>query len=591
MTFPQIVIRLTIPLVAMGVGVTLATSWAKRPDAVPALPQETRHIPLPNAQEIVDLTIDPSGTILAYTAIIDRRVQLIIRHLDQSQGTIVPGTDGASQPFFSPDGQSLAYFADGMLMTVRTDGGQPVEVCELTGVTSGGTWTTDGQIIFAPLGGKGLFGVPASGGTPVRLTEVDPRETEVAHGWPHALPDGKSLVLTIGRSGRNPLLALLSLETGERRSLVPAEGGASYTTSGHVLYTRRGEAFALPIDTDTLSMRGAPRPVAQAVASTAAGYGRLGHSSLAAARHGTLIYVPMDHSVGSHANLVWVDRQGEITPLGNIAAPYQTPRLSPEGGHIVVSIRTDPFSRDLWLYDPVTHRRRRLTENAGDNHSPLWSPNGQRITFASSRDGPQWIYTIPANGGLTPERLLFGDGRTPGSWSPNERILFFHEIHPTRARDIRTWSPDEGTSPRLIATAANERTPALSPNGSWLAFVSDDKGGNQIYIQSYPSTGVRQRVSPAGGTEPVWSPTGLELFYRRGREVHVVAFDNDKGVVGQPARLFDGTFLSDPNGNVPAYDVGPDGARLVMLQPSAHIESLRLLRHWVTSVFPTGTED
>ena len=582
MTLPT---RRVVAFVAIGVAAgTFTAWWSAEPDPVPIPPQEALVIPVPSGHEIADMAIDPDGTMLAYTAVVDRRMRLILRRFDPVTEETVPGTHGASQPFFAPDGERVAYFAGGLLMTARVDGSRPIEVCAVASATAGGTWTADGRIIFAPLGGQGLVSVPADGGIPAALTQLDEGGAEVAHGWPHALPDGRSLVFTIGRAGRSPLLALLSLETGERRSLVPAEGGASYATSGHVLYARRGEAFALPIDAETLSVRGAPRVVTAGAASSAAGYERLGRSSLVAARDGTLVYAPTDEGAAD-TTLVWVDRQGEVTPLDGVVAPHFTPRVSPDGKQIIAASRTDPFSRDLWLVDLGTHHRQRLTEDAGDNHSPIWSPDGRRVVFASSRDGPQRIYSMPTTGDATPDTLLFGDGRTPGSWSQDGRTLFFHETHTTQARDIWMWSTDDAESSRLIITRANERAPAVSPDSKWLAFVSDDEAGDQIYVQPHPDNGGRRRVSAIGGTEPVWAHNGLELFYRRGPEVHVVAFDSATGVVTSAARLFDGGFATDPDGNVPTYDVSPDGSRLLMLRPAARVDVLRLLRYWAPVVF------
>ena len=589
MRLPRVSTRrfLVLPVIAtiFATAGGVVTWWLTRAGSLSPGPPEALALPVPDGQEVTDLAIDPAGTMLAYAAVVEGRSRLVLRRFDSFTEELIPGTDGASQPFFAPDGERLAYFAEGMLKTVQIDGSQAIDVCSVPGATAGGTWTVDGHLIYAPLGGQGLVRVAADGGRPVPLTRLDDQGTEVAHGWPHALPDGRSIVFTIGRTGRSPLLSLLSLETGEQRSLVPADGGASYVTSGHVVYARQGEVFALPIEAETLSMRGAPRVVANAVTSSAAGYWRLGRSKLVAARDSTLVYAPADEDA-SDTTLVWVDRGGEITSLDDVAAPHQTPRLSPDGQHIVVAVHAGPFSRDLWLYDHGTGTRRRVTENAGDNHSPLWSPDGRRIAFASSRDGPQRIYSIPTTGDGEPEILLFGDGRAPGSWSADGNTLFFHEVRPARARNIWTWSAGAAESSRLVATTANERAPALSPDGRWLAYTSDHEAGDQIYVQTYPSGGSRQRISPIGGTEPVWARDGSELFYRRGTEVHALEFDSGMGVATSSTLLLDGPFMADPDGNLPSYDVDTDGSRLLMLRSGGRVDVLRVLRNWVPVVFP-----
>ena len=210
-------------------------------------------------------------------------------------------------------------------------------------------------------------------------------------------------------------------------------------------------------------------------------------------------------------------RQGRVTSLDAVAAPHQPPRMSPDDAQIIMAVSSDFFTRDLWLYDIVTMQRRQLTRDAGDNHSPLWSRDGRQVAFASNRGGPQRIYGLHVTSENRAETVVFGDARTPGSWAPDGRALFFHETHPGRARDIWLWSADDTESTRLIATDTNERGPAISPNRRWLAYVSDDQAGDQIYIRRYPFEGDPHRVSPAGGAEPVWSRDGSELFYRRAR--------------------------------------------------------------------------
>ena len=558
-----------IGLVGLTVGAVtgaLLMGWLTTTEPVAQPLARTLGISVPADRTIVDFTIAPDGTKLVYSAVAEGRVQLFLRRLDRYSDQPIPGTAGATQPFFAPDSERVAYFADGALRKVHLDGSDAVEICPVSSATAGGSWGPDDRIVFAPLGGRGLQTVPAVGGPPQPLTQVDDLQGEVAHGWPHVLPDGESLIFTVGRTGRGPRLMLFSLVSEERRDLVPIDGGASYVSTGHVVYAWRGDVFALPIDTAALSAVGAPRVVAGAATSSVAAYDRLGSSSVVAARDGTLVYRPTTDAAEDN-RLVLVDRRGRVTSVDTVAAPHQTPRMSPDGAQIIMAVRSDFFTRDLWLYDIGTLQRRQLTRDSGDNHSPLWSRDGRRVAFASNRDGPQRIYRLNVAGENRAETVVFGDARTPGSWAPDGRALFFHETHPIRARDIWLWSTDNAESTRLIATDANERGPAISPNGRWLAYVSDDQTGDQVYVRRHPSEDDPHRVSPAGGTEPVWSRDGSELFYRRGLELHVVAVDGQAGTTSEPSRLFDGVFAADPGGHLPAYDINRDGSALVSNDP------------------------
>ena len=579
--------------VTLGVAVaSAATTWfLLRPAPMVPLPLQALSIALPEAHDVVETALSSDGTRLVYSAIADDRVQLFLRSLDSFTVEPLLGTDDATQPFFSPDGSRVGFFASGFLQSVALDGSSPVDVIPVSGETAGASWGPD-QIVFAPLGGQGLQGVSvdpsgvADDATVTELTqitELDDEADEISHGWPVLLPDGRSIVFTIGRQDLDPRLAWMALDSQERELLAPADGAAAYLDSGHLVYARRGEIFALPVDSVEREVTAPERLVATGVAGSAVGYQGLGRSSLVAAGTGRLIYTP--ESVAPTANmLTWVDRDGSPTAVDGVAARHQTPRLSPDGSQIAVTIQSGTFSRDLWTFDVTTGGRRQLTQAAGQNHTPVWSEDGRRITFASNRDGPQRIYRMTAGAGDTIETLLFGDGRTPGSWSPLDRDLFFHEQQQDRGRDIWVWTDRTGEGRVLLGTNANERTPAVSPNGRWLAYVSDAEDGDQVYLRPHPG-GSDTRVTPAGGGEPVWSRDGAELFFRSGHALFAVAVNPETGALSTPRRLFAGLFLRDPGGNLPAYDVSVDGSRFLMLRPDTEARPLSVVDNWQTAVF------
>ena len=607
--------RAALGLVALAglLGAAAGGFVASRRPAPPAdpAPRQALSIAIPPDRALLDIAVSPDAGRIAYTAITDGRSRLYVRRLDRFETEAVPDTEGATQPFFAPDGSAIGFFADGWLRTVSLDGGHEALdgarqarddsretatfVCRVTGEPAGGTWDAAGLIVFGGPGRSGLLQAPAAGGEPVALTAVDAENGETAHGWPHVI-DERRILFTVGREGRDPRLSVLDRETGETRPLLLADGGGAFVEPSTFVFARRGEIFAAGIDFNPgEERRGArsPRPVLQGAASSAAGYRGLGRSRFAAARDGTLVFVPPP-ATGGNNRLVRVDRAGRSEPLDDVVARHQTPRISPDGRRVAVAAVTAILRRDLWLLDLTTGIRRQLTADAGDNHSPLWSPDGATLTFASSRTGLQRLFRLRVGDLDVSGPLVGGDQRTPGSWSPDGRRLAFHELRSDRLRDIWTWrdgAGDEATP--WLATEANERAPAFSPDGRWIAYVSDGdtREGDQVYVRAADETadGPANRITPAGGTEPVWEKSGGALFYRQGRSLYRVAIDAGGRPRAEPEHLFDGVLLGDPLGNLPAYDVAPDGERFLMLELASRADVIHLLTGWRTAVFPPET--
>ena len=593
-----------IAVLAAGLGWWLAD---EDPPAPPA-PQRALSVLVQPDLELLDIAVSSDGQQLAYTALRDGRSRLYARSLDRFEAVELPDTAGAEQPFFSPDGSAIGFFTGPHLKwsPVPTDAdrppGGPTVVAELSGVPAGGYWSDDGTIVIGGPGAAGLLTVPAGGGTPTPITTVDTVSGETAHGWPQWF-DEDHLLFTIGRRGQDPRLALLHRETGRIRTLLLADGGGFAVEPNTLVFARRGEIFAATIDPDLLDDEAAagadrdplslsPRPVLGGVASSGFGSHGLGRARFAAARDGALVFVPPAVTAGDN-RLVFVDRDGRSELIDPVNDQHQTPRLSPDGRRIAFSAVTTILQRDLWLLDLDDGTRRRLTDSAGDNHSPLWSRDGRSITFASSRTGLQQIFRRLLPTSDVAEPILRGDLRTPGSWSPDGRHLAFHEPHPERDRDIWIWSGSAGNEPEpWLATPANERAPAYSPNGHWIAYVSDGAGtdGDQVYVRAAPAgaNDAPLRVSPAGGTEPVWERTGSRLFFRRGRSLYETSIR--PAADGQPAAngtalIFDGPFLADPLGNLPTYDITSDG-RFVMMELASRPNVIQIVTGWRPTVFP-----
>jgi serine/threonine-protein kinase len=538
---------------------------------------------LPKDHRVRALTLSPDGRYIAYTTDLTGISQIAVRSLDRAQSVTVEGTTGAHHPFFSPDGRWLGFFADGKLRKVPVEGGMVRDVCDAPVDSAGGTWSSDNRIVFAPLDGRGLVAVGADGGNPKLLTRVDTGQGELAHGWPHFLPDS-GLIFTIARRDKDPRIAVLGPEASTPRLLLPVHGPVQYLSSGHLVYGFIGRLFALAFDTSTLESHGGPIPIADNVAVSPRGFDALGTATFAASRDGVVAYLPSSEEEPTN-ELVWVQRDGTASALPSSTGVHETPRLSPAGAQVAVVVRNGPFSRDVWVLDVASGRRTKVTNEGSQNHSPVWAPDGRRLAFASNRSGLQSIYVQPvAPTGAV--RLLMGgqDTHNPASWSRTQTLAFY-EVYGSAGRDIWFYLPDGRARP-VVATPANERAPALSSDGQWMAYTSDSSGTDEIYIQSV-NGGPPTQISVNGGTEPVWSRDGRELFYRRADQMIAVPIVTTPSLqVGSAARLFTHDFQLDPGDNLPNYDVAPDGRFLMVRRTDPPVEPTIVL-NWQRAVSAT----
>ena len=506
---------------------------------------------LPGVSPIV---VSGDGSKLVYAAQQQGRSQLHLRELDQFFSTLVPGTENAEGPFFSPDDQWVGFFADGQLKKVRLSGGEPVSLCDVPGTNLGATWGPDDTIVFASGGSAGLLRVPAGGGTPAPLTTVDAAGGGISHRLPQFLPGGQAILFTI-RNQEEPGTALLSLEDGTQRRLdaLGQAGGVRYVSTGHVLFVRSGRLWAAGFDASRQQLTGSPISVLDGVYT----HPMTGSSYFTVSDTGTLVYAPGS----AQSTLVWVDRQGRATPIREDPRGYWYPRVSPDGTRVAVVARSESGNRDVWVGDVQRGTLVRFTTE-GTNIFPVWTADGEHITFASDRSGSMNLYWKRADGMRAAEEILRHDQYTyPLSWSADGQLLAFYAMHPTNQRDIWVMSLAGNASP-VLTTPADEKSPMLSPDGWWLAYVSDESGRDEVYVQPYP-TGGKIRISTEGGTEPHWSHDGAELFYRHDYQMISVAA-HEGGVFDKPRVLFEGRYTVAVGGNQ-NYDVAPDG-RFVMLR-------------------------
>ena len=590
---PRSMVWVLAATTVMSLGVAGYALW-NRPAAVQ---QTSAHltISLPPGSEITSSpAITNDGRTVAYVAREGTEdSQLYLRDLNSFEARAVPGSKGARQPFFSPDGKWVGFFAQGQLQKAEVAGGAPVRLVEAA-YPFGATWTEDNTIIYAASLGSGLLQIPAGGGAPKSISKPDGAANGYAHVWPQALPaarSGRRVLFTIW--GQNRGNAVLSLDSGQWELVLPTTTFASalFDTSSHTGLIG-GSGRLLLVD-DTAGLRAAPfdpgRPArtsadASVLDNVYSDTSTESRGWLATSNNGTAVYA---FGNPSRTSLVWVDREGKIEPVRNEPDVYQEVSISPDGAKAVVR-----HSLNLWIHDFKRGTHSPLTSGLDSNILPAWSRDGRRILFASNRGGDWDIYSQPADGSGSAEVLL----KRPFDQFPYmvsaDGTLVYTEIQPTTGRDLWTLSPDGKAAP-LRVTRFNEIAAQFSPvrEGAprWIAYASDESGRSEIYVQSYPGDEHRVPVSTGGGVRPMWSPDGNELFYVAGDAMMAVAIQPN-GTFGAPRRLFDRSrFLI--NDRFQSYSVAPDGKRFLMIQrePDSVPRHLNVILNWFDVPASSGT--
>jgi len=553
---------LPVVLASLVVGVIVGIAvWNLKPSTPPTpLPPVRFGINIPGTDQLLadGLALSPDGANLVYVARRGGGSQLYRRSMDQLDAVPIPGTEGAELPFFSPDGQWVGFFAANstLLKKVSLAGGPPVTLSDALGFRRGASWGQDDTIVFA-IDESGLLQVSADGGVPEPVTILDSDRGELNHRFLDILPGSKAVLFTVWTGSlETSRIAVQSLETGERRILVDG-ANPRFAPTGHLVFARTGSLWAVPFDADRLEMTGSPVPVLEGVQVRPGGF-----AQFALAADGSLVYIPV--RVDSERTLVWVDRQGAVEPLAAPPRAYVHPKLSPDGQRLAVHI--GEVNSDVWVYDISRETLTRLTFEA-NNRWPIWTPDGKRLTFISTRAGLRNLFWKPADGSGTAEQLTTSEyPQYAASWSPDGRVLAFTEIRPT-GFDIWVLPLEGERKPRpFLQTPARETVAIFSPDGRWLAYVSDESGRNEIYVQPYPGPGEKWLISTDGGNSPVWNPNGQELFYRNGDQMMAVEITTEPTFsAGIPRLLFEGRYFWEETDRA-VYDVTPDGQRFVMIQ-------------------------
>jgi eukaryotic-like serine/threonine-protein kinase len=477
-------------------------------------------------------------------------------------------TEGASFPFWSPDGKALGFFAEGKLKKLEIAGGSVQVICDAP-AGRGGTWSKDGVIVFSPSGqlGGGLYRVPVAGGAATRITVPDASRAENSHRWPIFLPDGKHfLYLAANVSGQtNPdAIFVGKLDSNEKKFVVKAMGNPAYAVQGYLLFCREKTLYRQTFDADKLEPSGEAVPVLTDVSYLP----RILHNAYAVSDTGAL--VALRGSEVSLSKLVWRDRKGkEIGTVGN-SGVYANIALAPDGKTLALD-KTDEENQntDLWTYDLQRNNAKRLTFDPGINADPVWRLDGKKILFASSRNGLFQLF-IKSEDGSENENLLPLDAsdkgdKYPTAWSPDGKYILYERT--TQATALWTAEMPGLKTNRLFQGPGITKSGQFSPDGKWLAYTSNESGKWEIYITSFPELRGKWQVSNSGGTQPRWRGDGRELFYLApgGKMTAVQMTAGEHFDSGPPVPLFQARPREQVAGSeLVTYDVARDGQRFLI---------------------------
>ena len=547
-----------LALVALGAGFGLGV-LAHRTMVAPTAAQPTVHLSAPIARgnsRLGGLAVASDGRFTVVVAGSDSR--LMVRHIDGLEFVPIPATEGAQNPFLSPDDQWVAFTAGDHLRKVRLDGGPITDVASAT--WGSGAWGRDGTIVFTPASASGLWRVSADGGTPELITRPDTAHGEFSHWWPQFLPDGHTLVFTNYRTPfTTSKIETLDLRTKRRKVLVDGAIGGVYVRSGHLLFSRGTPTiYAVPFDVERLEVHGDPKPVLDDIDGNPA----QGRVSLAVSANGTLAFLPQSQWTPKRA-LEWVDRMGKESLAVSEPGYYATPRISPDGRRLAFG-RLDE-GRDVWLYDRARSFMTPVTIGGAADFDPIWTPDGRRLIYMSERGGFELYWR--QSDLTTPEAPLLVNhlDKFPSSVSPDGKLLAYTEWDDDR--NIKFAALDGSHAiPEFPNTRRNEEHAAFSPDGRWIAFTSDESGRTEVYVRPFPNLSARRaQISTNGGTEPHWTRGGHEIVFRRGDSMLAASFDLNTGAPGVSTVLF--TLPSADEGFRNTYDATPDGARFLLTKP------------------------
>ena len=545
-------------------------------------------LPAPPEHSVWNLAVSPDGqTVVQEATSTDvsstgrsAGSKLFLRRTNGFETIELEGTEDAESPFFSPDGKWIAFYAFDKLKKIPVTGGNPITICEAFN-DWGGSWNTDGTIVFTPIYGSGLASVSADGGKPQPFTSLDVNKGERAHSWPHFLPDSKSILYTIqaGPGFETRKIALYSLETKQTKILIE-QGAHPRFANDHIVFSRDGTLFAAPFDMKRREITGAAFTLMGGVFEILSD----GKSLFDVSPAGTFAFVPGPALGAENRGLVWLDRKSGETSISDQQLPYYMPRISPDGRKLAVSVYQEgrfviailDLERGTWSRLP----------SQGSSAYAVWTPDGNRIAYSSDALGPNGIFWHSADGAGNRETLVTSASvLLPGGWTPDGQEMVLTEVEQKTSGNVgRFFLKTRGKFEAFRKTSRDEFSPSLSPDGKWIAYSSDESGSYEIYMEAYPGPGRRWQISSGNGEnfEPVFSRDGRELFFTH-LESTLYSVSLSAGPDPRPSKpllVIERFDAADLDG-LPGYDVAPDGRLVIVRRPEiAAPTEVRVILNW-----------
>jgi serine/threonine-protein kinase len=515
--------------------------------------------------------LSPDGQRLVYVGSSPTMRRLYVKTLDSLDSQPIPGTEGGAQPFFSPDGSSIGFVTNGVLMRTQLSGGTPVPIVGASAMR-GATWGPDDSIVYTAEMASGLSRVSASGGSPAALTKVTGDER--THRWPSFLPGGQAVVFMCQMSSASydsGTIEAVRLDSRERKVLVRGGSFPRYVASGHLLYVKQGAVYAVPFDPVRLEVHGEGRPVLTGILSSGdavgAGSGN-GSAQIAVASNGMAVYLPTSKQSHAQVRLAVVDRSGKVTYEYQEQRLFRDPKFSPDGRKIAVRVVGDR-TEHLHILDLDRGTLTQIMFEGNYSGLAVWSKDGDQIAYAGDRSGKGLDVFLSRSDGTGEHRMLTqgaGGTRVPSSFSQDGRLLTFFEINPKTNMDIMVLSLADNKITPFLNSQNVELLGTFRPDGKWMAYqVVDASGKSEVFVRSYPDGGALRQVSNGGGAIPYWTKEGREIVYLADRTLTAVDVtpEGNALTLGKPRQLFPLPFAAPTNAI--NYDASPDGNRFAVL--------------------------
>jgi serine/threonine protein kinase/Tol biopolymer transport system component len=537
------------------------------------------------------IAISHDGKIVVFKA----NNNFYIRNMSLFKPQLIPSLENASTPFFSPDDKWIGFFKDGKLEKISISGGTPVVLAGASD-NRGATWNNNGSIVFTSTTTVGLSLISENGGTVKMITNPDSTKNERTHRWPSFLPDGKHVLFTVGLNSspdyyENATIDVVDIETGERKKLIKDASTARYINTGHILFSRSGILYIVPFDPDKLEITGQPLPVLEGVYSDLT----TGITNYMVSDNGTLAYIP-GAIEGESRNIVKVGMNGQMTILDSVGHPYSEPELSPDNKKIALVVR-DGEDSDIWTFDIARKTLTKLTFG-GLNRTPHWSPDGKYIAYMKkvNNNSKTIIVMKPSDGSGQEKEIYSSDGRLyVDEWSKDGNFLIVDNLTLQSQSDLLIVPLTGNKKPwKYLDSPKDEYEACLSPDGKWIAYLSNESNTYQIYVRSFPDKDKgKWQISAIAADEPRWSPDGKFLYYRQGSQlIEVPVSFSPTFTPGLPKVLISGFPSMNVDSGI-SFDIASDGKYFITTAPlgGSTIKKIAVVTNWTQEIKNLTTND